>query len=126
MTNTCQLFISFPGRQWAATTTEGLLVYSLDSSLTFDPFDLTLDITPSFVRETLSRKEWSSALMLSFRLNETPLIQEVVESIPWKQSKLELFFLVVLTVPCTEMCSLYRNTSFDMYVYIRLYYIICI
>ena len=82
---------SFSGRQWAATTTEGLLVYSLDSSLTFDPFDLTLDITPSLVRDTLRRKEWSSALMLSFRLNETKLIQEVVESIPWLQSKYASF-----------------------------------
>ena len=80
------------GRQFAATTTEGLLVYSLDNSLTFDPFDLTLEITPKLVRETLQREEWSSALMLSFRLNETRLIQEIVESIPFEQGKFHFFF----------------------------------
>lgn len=76
---------SATGRQWAATTTEGLLVYSLDSSLTFDPFDLTLDLTPSLVRDALRQKEWSKSLMLAFRLNEGALTQEVVETIPWQQ-----------------------------------------
>ncbi|XP_022092797.1 periodic tryptophan protein 2 homolog [Acanthaster planci] len=73
------------GRQFAATTTEGLLMYSLDNTLTFDPFDLTLEITPGLVRDTLHRKEWSSALMLGFRINEAKLIQEVVESVPLEQ-----------------------------------------
>lgn len=71
------------GRAWAATTTEGLLIYSLDSNLVFDPFDLDIDITPSNVKKTLSKGEHSTALMLSFRLNEHSLIQEVIENIPF-------------------------------------------
>ncbi|XP_070546732.1 periodic tryptophan protein 2 homolog [Ptychodera flava] len=70
------------GRSWAATTTEGLLVYSLDSSMTFDPYDLTTDVTPDAIRRALFKKEYASALMLSFKLNEKDLIQEVVETIP--------------------------------------------
>ncbi|XP_060576398.1 periodic tryptophan protein 2 homolog [Ruditapes philippinarum] len=70
------------GRAWAATTTEGLLMYSLDSNLVFDPFDLDIDITPSNVKKTLAKGEHSTALMLSFRLNEHSLIQEVLENIP--------------------------------------------
>ncbi|WAR00919.1 PWP2-like protein [Mya arenaria] len=70
------------GRAWAATTTEGLLIYSLDSTLVFDPFDLEMDITPSNVKSTLAKGEYSTALMLSFRLNEQSLIQEVMENIP--------------------------------------------
>lgn len=73
------------GRQWAATTTEGLLVYSLDSSLTFDPYDLTLDLTPELVFEALNKEDWSTALMLSHRLNEKKIIQQVVETIPWTE-----------------------------------------
>ncbi|XP_019625240.1 PREDICTED: periodic tryptophan protein 2 homolog [Branchiostoma belcheri] len=70
------------GRAFATTTTEGLMVYSLDNSLTFDPFDLDMDITPATIRRMLGRKEYATALMMSFRLNEGALIQEVVETIP--------------------------------------------
>ncbi|KAI0226931.1 Periodic tryptophan-like protein 2 [Lamellibrachia satsuma] len=70
------------GREWAATTTEGLLVYSLDHNLVFDPFDFAMDVTPQNVRGSLERKEYSSAMMMAFRLNEHKLIQEVVETIP--------------------------------------------
>ena len=70
------------GRAWGATTTEGLLIYSLDHQVVFDPYDLEMDITPSSVRKTLEKKEYSSSLMLAFRLNEKDLIQEVIESIP--------------------------------------------
>ncbi len=75
------------GRAWAATTTEGLLIYSLDHNLVFDPYDLEMDITPENVRRTLRDEEYSTALMLAFRLNEQVLIQQVVETIPVKHSK---------------------------------------
>ncbi|KAK2188503.1 hypothetical protein NP493_130g01036 [Ridgeia piscesae] len=70
------------GREWAATTTEGLLVYSLDHNLVFDPFDFAMDVTPQNVRSSLERKEYSVAMMMAFRLNEHKLIQEIVEMIP--------------------------------------------
>lgn len=75
------------GRAWAATTTEGMLVYSLDQNLVFDPYDLEIEITPVNVKKTLDNKEYSTALILSFRLNENKLIQEVLESIPYSDSK---------------------------------------
>ena len=74
------------GRAWTATTTEGLLIYSLDNNIVFDPFDLEMDITPSNVKSTLAKGEYSTALMLSFRLNEHSLIQEVLENIPVSDS----------------------------------------
>ncbi|XP_071088666.1 periodic tryptophan protein 2 homolog [Haliotis cracherodii] len=70
------------GRAWAATSTEGLLIYSLDHNLVFDPYELDTDITPASVRMTLAKGDHSKALLLSFRLNEQKLIQEVLESIP--------------------------------------------
>ena len=75
------------GRAWAATTTEGLLIYSLDNNLVFDPFELEIEITPVNVKKTLSKGEYSTALMLSFRLNEHSLIQEVLENIPVSDGK---------------------------------------
>ncbi|KAA8579463.1 hypothetical protein FQN60_006556 [Etheostoma spectabile] len=68
------------GRSWAATTTEGLLVYSLDGSLVFDPYDLDLDVTPASIRKQLRLQEWAPAIVLAFRLNEKALKQEVLET----------------------------------------------
>ncbi|XP_013867463.1 PWP2 small subunit processome component [Austrofundulus limnaeus] len=73
------------GRSWAATTTEGLLVYSLDSSLVFDPYDLDLDVTPTSIRKQLRLQQWVSAIVLAFRLNEKDLKQEVLETVPHDQ-----------------------------------------
>ncbi|KAH7887052.1 quinon protein alcohol dehydrogenase-like superfamily [Phlebopus sp. FC_14] len=70
------------GRAWAAASTEGLLIYSLDETVTFDPFDLTIDLTPQSIVEVLNEGEFLKALVLAFRLNEKPLIQRVYESIP--------------------------------------------
>ncbi|XP_023282855.1 periodic tryptophan protein 2 homolog [Seriola lalandi dorsalis] len=73
------------GRSWAATTTEGLLVYSLDGSMVFDPYDLDLDVTPASIRKQLRLQEWASAIVLAFRLNEKALKQEVLETVPHEQ-----------------------------------------
>ncbi|KAF6723948.1 Periodic tryptophan-like protein 2 [Oryzias melastigma] len=74
------------GRSWAATTTEGLLVYSLDGSMVFDPYDLDLDVTPASIRKQLRLQKWTSAIVLAFRLNEKALKQEVLETVPHEQS----------------------------------------
>ncbi|KAM9567330.1 periodic tryptophan protein 2 homolog isoform 2-T2 [Guaruba guarouba] len=78
---TCLRF-SPTGRSWAATTTEGLLIYSLDSGLIFDPFELDIDVTPSNIRKTLHQKEYTKAIVMAFKLNEKQLIQEVIEAVP--------------------------------------------
>jgi periodic tryptophan protein 2 len=70
-------------RSWAACTTEGLLIYSLDSSFLFDPFDLDIDITPSNIKENLNKQNYSIALMQSLRLNEEALIMLVLERTPY-------------------------------------------
>ncbi|KAF7318872.1 Small nucleolar ribonucleoprotein complex subunit [Mycena chlorophos] len=70
------------GRAWAAASTEGLLIYSLDETVTFDPFDLSIDLTPQAVLDVLADGEHLKALVMAFRLNEKPLIQRVYEGIP--------------------------------------------
>jgi periodic tryptophan protein 2 len=76
------------GRSWAAASTEGLLIYSLDDSIAFDPFDLSIDITPQSLLSTLAEKEYLLALIVSFRLNEKPLILRTYEAIPPTDVKL--------------------------------------
>merc|ERR1719220_372673 len=56
------------GEEWAAVTTEGLLIYSFNSSSVFDPFLLDVDVTPKNIRLQKQKKEWMKAIVMSFRL----------------------------------------------------------
>ncbi|KAG5874047.1 hypothetical protein JTB14_034623 [Gonioctena quinquepunctata] len=76
------------GQTWAAATTEGLLLYSLNLSYVFDPWDLQIGITPASVREAIREEDYTNALIMSMKLNEAKLIQEVIENIPVKDVEL--------------------------------------
>ncbi len=69
------------GGAWAAASTDGLLIYSLDDSIAFDPFDLDIELTPSAVLSVLSEREYLKALVMAFRLNERPLLRTVYEAV---------------------------------------------
>ena len=70
------------GRAFCAASTEGLLVYSLDNAIQFDPFDLDLDITPASTLQAIKEKDFLLALIMAFRLNEFSLVRRVYEAIP--------------------------------------------
>ncbi|XP_070161171.1 periodic tryptophan protein 2 homolog [Polyergus mexicanus] len=76
------------GQAWAAVTTEGLLIYSLDIGLMFDPFQLELGVTPDTVKKTLDECDYAKALMMALKLNEKLLTQQVIEAIPYKEIEL--------------------------------------
>lgn len=78
-------------QSWAAATTEGLLIYSLDRGIVFDPLNLSLEVTPKKARECLQEQEYSTALLMALKLNETKLIEEIIEQIPYNDSK---YFLI--------------------------------
>ncbi|KAJ7185673.1 quinon protein alcohol dehydrogenase-like superfamily [Mycena filopes] len=87
------------GRAWAAASTEGLLIYSLDDTIAFDPFDLSIDLTPQAVLDVLASREYLKALVMAFRLNEKPLIQRVYEAVPRGDIRLVARQLPVMYVP---------------------------
>ncbi|KAF2113593.1 periodic tryptophan protein-like protein 2 [Lophiotrema nucula] len=70
------------GRAFCAASTEGLLIYSLDTVFQFDPFDLDMTVTPAATLSTLADKEYLKALVMAFRLNERSLVRRVYEAIP--------------------------------------------
>ncbi|KAF9787924.1 WD40 repeat-like protein [Thelephora terrestris] len=80
--------ISPTGRAWAAASTEGLLIYSIDDTNPFDPFDLDIELTPQAVLNTLASRAYLKSLVMAFRLNEKLLIQRVFESIPHSDVRL--------------------------------------
>lgn len=71
------------GQSWAAATTEGLLLYSLNKGIVFDPYQLSVEITPKATRELLRKGNYSSSLIMALKLNENNLIHEVIEAIPF-------------------------------------------
>jgi periodic tryptophan protein 2 len=91
------------GRSFCAASTEGLLVYSLDSVLQFDPFDLDIDITPASTLEAVKEQDYLRALVMAFRLNERPLIRRVYEAVPVGDVS-----LVVKQLPTVYLARLLR------------------
>ena len=71
------------GRSFCAATTEGLLVYSLDAAtLSFDPFELDVTVTPRSTLQALEQQNHLVALIMAFRLNSQNLIKRVFYAIP--------------------------------------------
>ncbi|KAI8627702.1 periodic tryptophan protein 2 [Xylariaceae sp. FL1651] len=72
------------GTSFCAASTEGLLIYSLDYELQFDPFDLNMEITPASTLAVLeNEKDYLKAFVMAFRLNEAGLIKRVFQAIPY-------------------------------------------
>ncbi|XP_075514279.1 periodic tryptophan protein 2 [Primulina tabacum] len=72
------LRIAPTGRSWAAATTEGVLLYSMDDTFIFDPTDLDMDVTPEAVDDALKDDQPKRALFLSLRMNEATLIKKCI------------------------------------------------
>jgi periodic tryptophan protein 2 len=75
-------------RSWAVASTEGVLVYSVDDSVTFDPFDLDVDIKPSSIKLLIDQKHYLDALIVAFRLNQPGHLQIAYEAVPPTDIKL--------------------------------------
>ena len=105
------------GDVFAAATSQGLMLYSLDPTLAFDPFDLQEDVTPRSVHYALAAEEWSRALIYALHLNETESIRAVLQAVPFDQIQMvcnevpRLFLARLLQVLCEEA----RETAYLEY-----------
>lgn len=90
-------------RSFCAASTEGLLVYSLDTALQFDPFDLDISVTPESTLATSAQRQHLRALVMAFRLNERAILACVYEAIPPAD-----IALVVRDVPAVYLARLLR------------------
>lgn len=92
------------GTSFCAASTEGLLIYSLDNHLQFDPFDLNMEITPASTLAVLhTERDYLKALVMAFRLNEASLVKQVFLSVPHTD-----IALVVRDVPAVYVARLLR------------------
>lgn len=83
------------GQAWAAVSTEGLVIYTLDSGIVFDPLDLSIDVTPEAVIDAIKSHDLLTAIVLSFRLSDQKLLQKCVEAVS----------------PADGMCVGYKSTA---------------
>lgn len=70
------------GRSFGCATTEGLLIFSLDDTIVFDPYDLEIDITPDTILEIVATADYTRALVMALRLGESSIVNKVYNSIP--------------------------------------------
>ncbi|KAL1110403.1 hypothetical protein AAG570_007934 [Ranatra chinensis] len=96
------------GQEWAAVTTEGLLLYSLNDSYVFDPFQLEETITPASILEARAHKNFSTALMMAIRLNDVKLVHTIIESVP--PSDIELCVTSLAEVYVKKLFVFISNT----------------
>ncbi|GJJ14935.1 hypothetical protein Clacol_009205 [Clathrus columnatus] len=101
--------LSPTGRTWAAASTEGLLIYSLDETIVFDPFDLDMELTPQSLLTVLANGEYLKSLVMAFRLNEKYLIQKVYETVPTSNIR-----LLIHQLPSAYVTSLLEFISSHM------------
>lgn len=87
-----QVAYSPDGTQFACATTEGLVIYSLASSLlesyTFKPYQIDETVTLDNIIGNLKEENYLSALILSLRMNEPEVIDKVFKCIPIDSVKL--------------------------------------
>ena len=69
------------GHSWAAATSEGLMVYSLNEQ-PFTPVALTEAATPQRVRSFIKKQKYGEALILSMHLNDSTIVREAFEAVP--------------------------------------------
>lgn len=77
-----QIVFSPTMRSFAAATSEGVMIYSLDVCRHFDPYKLGIDVDPFSIRQALKNKDYGTALTQTIQLNDKKLFLEVIENIP--------------------------------------------
>ncbi|OMH83598.1 Periodic tryptophan protein-like protein [Zancudomyces culisetae] len=67
-----------------AASNLGLVIYSLDPTIYFDPFDIDIEITPDYIINDLlvSQNDYLKALVCSLKLGERGIIAYVYNAIP--------------------------------------------
>lgn len=107
------------GRLWAAATSEGLMLYSLQDTVMFDPFDLDIECTPDAVEEAISGGNLLKALVFALKLSNqgivakvwlqipSELIDTITRDLPVKYLSRLLHFIA--TCPLNRQCALKAN-----------------
>jgi hypothetical protein len=78
---TAAVGFSSTGHEWAAATTQGLQIFSLDEGLLFAPTDLDISITPQSVAAAIVRQEYTLAINMALHLGEPRILKKAVDAV---------------------------------------------
>ena len=87
------------GDNFVAGSSEGLLVYSLHSDLSFDPVDLDPDLTVGKVESLIKGGDLSRAILMALKLKNRDLIAKAIENIKYDHVQLVASTLPASVVP---------------------------
>lgn len=99
------LSFSPTGESFIAASTEGLILYR-KTSIQFHPMELDLDSNPQYIKKMLRECQYSKALVISLRLNDNKLINEIIMKIPFQDLP-----LVILSIPMNLLFRLMMSLS---------------
>ncbi|ODM97316.1 Periodic tryptophan protein 2 [Orchesella cincta] len=106
------------GRMWVAATTEGVLLYTTDSAVSFfSPIDGSRQITPQAIDEALRDELYDAALFIALKLNIPATTTMVLEKIP---VSFHSAIVSSMTTPLLKLClqhlaSVLNETSHVMF-----------
>ena len=83
---------------------QGLLLYSMDQSLIFDPTEFTTEITPDAVHAALKERHHLRALLIALRLRDGKLIQHALLSVP--RHLVSSMLQRIAVFPCSQVAWL--------------------
>ena len=70
------------GRDWAAATTQGLQIFSLDANIVFMPLELDESVTPQAIHTAIAQQRFDKAIAYSLQLGEPDSIRKAVACVP--------------------------------------------
>jgi len=117
---------SSTGTEWAAATTQGLQIFSLDESMMFTPTDLDITITPQAVQKAISKQEYGLAINMALHLGEQNVLKQAIDAVP-----LTSIDIVVLSVDVRMLKPFLTHIADElvsnilMYI-INIYILICV
>ncbi|KAJ9469440.1 Periodic tryptophan protein 2-like protein [Diplonema papillatum] len=80
------VFVSPTGKEWAAATTDGLLLYSTEvDRKRFNPLQLTMELTPMDVYGEIEKTNYVLAVLKALRLNNNDVSARVFHAVPFME-----------------------------------------
>ena len=109
---TAAIRFSPTGREWAAASTQGLQIFSLDDSMLFAPTDLDIAITPQAVTEAISGEEFTLAINMALYLAEKSVVKQAVDAVP-----IESIELVIKSIDPRMLKDLLKFLAEELVLY---------
>lgn len=105
-------------RTFSLASTEGVIIYSLDNTTTFYPFELDASITTDSFRKNIVEKNYTEALIQAIKLNNDKYIEEAIETTPVDQIELIVSSLSLVMV---QKLLHYFAKSFESTAHLEFY-----